>query len=84
MDQKRRFDLRGIGRVGLATIDRTERRNALDAEVSALKSEIGRVAGQTSFNGTKLLDGTFNSQAFQVGSNAGECQWLSRPGGCTS
>ncbi len=54
-----------------ATNSQTDR-NALDAEVTALKSEIGRVAGQTSFNGTKLLDGTFNSQAFQVGSNAGE------------
>jgi flagellin len=47
-------------------------RNALDAEVTALKSEIGRVAGQTSFNGTKLVDGTFTAQQFQVGSNAGE------------
>ena len=54
-----------------ATNSQTDR-NALDAEVTALKAEIGRVAGQTSFNGTKLLDGTFNSQAFQVGSNAGE------------
>jgi flagellin len=54
-----------------ATNSQTDR-NALDSEVTALKSEIGRVAAQTSFNGTKLLDGTFTAQAIQVGSNAGE------------
>ena len=54
-----------------ATNNQTDR-NALDAEVQALKDEIGRVAAQTSFNGTKLLDGSFNSAAFQVGANAGE------------
>jgi flagellin len=37
-----------------------------------LKAEIQRVAEQTSFNGTKLLDGSFSSQQFQVGANAGE------------
>jgi len=47
-------------------------RDALDAEVQQLKSEIGRVADQTAFNGTKLLDGTFTAQAFQIGANQGE------------
>ena len=47
-------------------------RQALDAEVQQLKSEIDRVAQTTSFNGVKLLDGTFSSQAFQVGANQGE------------
>jgi len=47
-------------------------RAALDAEVQQLKSEIGRVASQSSFNGVKLLDGSFTSQVFQVGANAGE------------
>jgi flagellin len=47
-------------------------RAALQNEVSQLVSEIDRVASQTSFNGVKLLDGTFTSQAFQVGANAGE------------
>jgi len=47
-------------------------RSALDAEVTQLKSEIDRVAQQTSFNGVKLLDGTFASQAFQVGANQNE------------
>jgi len=47
-------------------------RDALNAEVTQLKSEIQRVAEQTSFNGTKLLDGSFTAVAFQVGANAGE------------
>ena len=47
-------------------------RAALDAEVQQLKAEIDRVAQTTSFNGVKLLDGTFSSQVFQVGANAGE------------
>ncbi|MCO7498264.1 flagellin, partial [Stenotrophomonas maltophilia] len=34
--------------------------------------EIDRVAKQSDFNGTKLLDGTFSSQLFQVGANAGQ------------
>ena len=47
-------------------------RGALDAEVQQLKAEIDRVAQQTTFNGVKLLDGTFSAQVFQVGANAGE------------
>ena len=47
-------------------------RKALDAEVQQLKSEIDRVATQTAFNGVKLLDGSFQSQAFQVGANVNE------------
>ncbi|AVO41594.1 flagellin [Simplicispira suum] len=47
-------------------------RAALQKEVSQLKGEIGRVADQTSFNGTNLLDGSFTSQAFQVGANQGQ------------
>ena len=47
-------------------------RAALNAEVKQLTSEIDRVAKQADFNGTKLLDGTFSSQLFQVGANAGQ------------
>ena len=49
-----------------------EDRDALNAEVTALQDEIQRVATQTNFNGTALLDGSFNGVAFQVGANAGE------------
>ncbi|KGO98731.1 flagellin [Novilysobacter defluvii] len=47
-------------------------RAALQKEVDQLKSEIGRVAETTNFNGTKLLDGSFTAQSFQVGANQGE------------
>ena len=50
----------------------TTDRAALQAEVDQLKSEIGRVATTTKFNGTALLDGTFTAQSFQVGANSGE------------
>ena len=49
-----------------------EDRAALQAEVAQLKEEIDRVATTTNFNGTKLLDGSFSSAKFQVGSDAGE------------
>ena len=47
-------------------------RKALDAEVQQLKAEIGRVASTTSFNGQKILDGSFTNKSFQVGANSGE------------
>ena len=50
----------------------SEDRAALDAEVQQLKAEVTRVAQQTSFNGTKLLDGSFTDMAFQVGANQGQ------------
>ena len=47
-------------------------REALQAEVNQLLSEINRVANQTSFNGTKLLDGSFTGALFQVGADSGQ------------
>ncbi|WP_397607478.1 flagellin [Silanimonas sp.] len=47
-------------------------RDALNAEVTQLVDEIDRVAKQAEFNGTKLLDGSFLGQLFQVGANAGQ------------
>ncbi|MFZ7310182.1 flagellin [Comamonas jiangduensis] len=49
-----------------------EDRAALNQEVQQLKEEIDRVARDTSFNGTKLLDGSFTNMAFQVGANQGQ------------
>ncbi|MGY1760587.1 flagellin [Geodermatophilus sp. SYSU D00779] len=50
-------------------------------EFKALKSELDDIAKLTTFNGTKLLDGSYGSAAggklFQVGSNAGETLSLS-------
>lgn len=47
-------------------------RAALDQEVQQRILEIDRIASQTSFNGRKVLDGSFGSAAFQVGANVGE------------
>jgi flagellin len=47
-------------------------RASLQLEVSQLTSEINRVASQTAFNGTNLLDGSFTAKAFQVGANVGQ------------
>ncbi|HKX93714.1 MAG TPA: flagellin, partial [Methylibium sp.] len=47
-------------------------RKALQAEVNQLRDEIDRVAKQTSFNGKKLLDGSFTAATFQVGANSGD------------
>lgn len=47
-------------------------REALDNEVQQRLDEIDRIAKQTSFNGQKVLDGTFGVAVFQVGANAGE------------
>ena len=47
-------------------------RAALQDEVTQLVAEIERVATNTKFNGIALLDGSFVSQGFQVGADAGE------------
>ena len=47
-------------------------RTALDQEVQQRIAEIERTATQTSFNGQKILDGTFGTATFQVGANVGE------------
>jgi flagellin len=47
-------------------------RQALQAEVGQLVSELDRIAQTTEFNGTKLLNGAFGTQQFQVGANANQ------------
>jgi flagellin len=47
-------------------------REALQAELKQLRDEVDRVAKTTTFNGAKLLDGTFTGGVFQVGANAGD------------
>ena len=47
-------------------------RSALQKEVSALTTELTRIAETTSFGDTQLLDGSFGSKSFQVGANANE------------
>ena len=47
-------------------------REALNAEMQQRLLEIDRTANQTSFNGQKILDGTFGDAQFQIGANVGE------------
>ncbi|MDA8447208.1 flagellin [Paracidovorax valerianellae] len=47
-------------------------RAALQSEVKQLTDEIDRVSKQTSFNGQKILDGSFAGALFQVGANSGD------------
>ena len=47
-------------------------RLALQAEVGQLVSELDRISQTTEFAGTKLLDGSFGTQQFQVGANANQ------------
>jgi flagellin len=44
-------------------------RAAINGEVQSLIAEIDRVAENSSFNGTKLLDGSFTAKNFQIGAN---------------
>ena len=43
-------------------------RNSMNLEAQQMITEIDRVAANSAFNGSKLLDGTFKDQSFQVGS----------------
>ncbi|WP_018951968.1 flagellin [Thioalkalivibrio sp. AKL12] len=47
-------------------------REAINREVQQRLEEIDRVSSQTSFNGQKILDGSFGDAKFQVGANVGE------------
>lgn len=47
-------------------------RATIQAELNQLKDEIQRMTDQTSFNGNKLLDGTYSGKTFQVGADAGQ------------
>jgi flagellin len=43
-------------------------RNSMNLEAQQMITEIDRVASNSAFNGSKLLDGTFKDASFQVGS----------------
>jgi len=57
----------------------TNDRSSLNEEVSSLKSEIDRIANTTTFNGKKLLDGSYSTTAaiFHVGPEAGTTHQIS-------
>ena len=56
---------------GNATNSKSDRK-ALQAELKQLRDEVDRVAKTTSFNGQKVLDGSFTGAVFQVGANSGD------------
>ena len=47
-------------------------RTALQSEVVELSAQIGDIANRTTFNGTKLIDGTATALTLQTGMNAAE------------
>ena len=47
-------------------------RTALDNEYKQLSAEVRRIAGNTQWNGTNILDGDRTATTFQVGANAGQ------------
>ena len=57
------------------TVNNASDRAALDAEVQQLKTEIDRIATTTSFNGQKILDGSFSGD-LQIGDKAGQTMQL--------
>jgi flagellin len=47
-------------------------RASLQSEVGQLKEELTRIASTTSFNGQRILDGSFQNTSFQVGADANQ------------
>lgn len=50
----------------------TSDREALQKEVTALQTELTRIADTTTFGGQKLLNGDYGTQQFQVGSDSNQ------------
>ena len=50
----------------------TTQRSYLNTEFSALTTQIGSIASQTTWNGTALISGASTSFTFQVGQNSGQ------------
>jgi flagellin len=55
----------------------TNSRLAISAETTALSKELDRIAGSTSFNNVKLLDGNYKAKSFQVGYGTGATDTIS-------
>ncbi|MGI2103720.1 flagellin [Shewanella frigidimarina] len=50
----------------------SEDRTSMQKEITALNKELTRISDTTAFGGQKLLDGSFGTKDFQVGSQANE------------
>ena len=55
----------------------SEDRASMQKEISSLQTELTRISETTAFGGQKLLDGSYGTKSFQVGSNANETISLS-------
>ena len=49
-----------------------ESRQAIQADINKSLEALGNIANNTSFNGQKLLSGTFTDKQFQIGASSGE------------
>ena len=47
-------------------------RGSMDQEVQQRLAEITRIANQTTFNGSNVLDGSMGTKSFQIGANVGQ------------
>ncbi len=54
----------------------TSDRTKIKDELSQLRAEITRIAGQTEFNQKKLLDGTYSAVKYAIGANSGQYMTL--------
>lgn len=54
-----------------------DQRSAIQGQIDALVDEIDAIAQETSFQGTKLIDGTFTDKLFQTGGSAGDILMVS-------
>lgn len=61
--------MRDLGVQAANDSNNAEARANIATEVTSLQSELTRIADSTNFNGTKLLDGSVSSLAFQVGAD---------------
>jgi flagellin len=59
-------------------------RDSLQSEVNQLVSELDRISDTTSFNGIKLLDGSFAQESFQIGADANQTISVSVKGAASS
>lgn len=59
-------------------------RESLNLEFDQLRQENNRISAQTAFAGVKLLDGTFGTMSFQIGSDAGESLVVGTAGNMTA
>ncbi|SDC84172.1 flagellin [Sanguibacter gelidistatuariae] len=67
LQRMRDLSVQGANAGGLSD----DAKGSIQSEMGQLKSELTRIADTTQFNGTKLLDGSYNGK-FQVGANVGE------------